>query len=242
MQITTLANHVRKDLIRHTKTGLADTLGSADIFATILTFLEYTPFNKKDRIICTPRLYPSLRTTLAHMGHFSKNNLQKNETTPHENIATAIGRALAIFEQAKQTEKTDQSEQIMKVYYVMSDEDHNGLSWDAIHFAGNQKIPNIITIIDRNNIQKEGNTEEIHPLEPLRQKYEAFGWKVAEVDGHHANHLIHALEEARQSDRPFAIIAHTTSGKGVQSIENRHEWTHKQPTDAQKLTFIETLK
>lgn len=230
MQIETLAKHVRKDIIRHNRTGLADNLGSADIFAALIVFLEHTPFNKKNRIICTPRLYPALKTSFAHTGNVSRTTLQKNETPPHENLATAIGRAIAL------------SEQSAKVYYVMSDEDHNGLTWDAIHFAGNQKVPNIVAIIDRNNIQKEGNTEDIHPLEPLKQKYEAFGWKVIEIDGHHTSHLIQALFEAKQSQRPFAIIAHTTSGKGISSIENRHEWTHKQPTDAQKITFMEELK
>jgi transketolase len=129
-----------------------------------------------------------------------------------------------------------------KIFFVMSDEDHSGLAWDAIHFAANQKITNIIVIIDRNHIQQGGNTEDISPLEPLRQKYEAFGWKVLETDGHHIPHLIQTIEEAKQTEKPTAIIAHTTPGKGISELENRHEWTHKQPTETQRKQFIEALK
>jgi len=227
MQIETLAKHVRKDLIRFTSAGLADTLGSADIFATLISLEKNIPTRDK-KIFCSPRLYSALRTALAHTGHFSKTHLQKQTTTPEENIATAIGRAMA-----------QPSE---KIFFVMSDEDHIGLAWDAIHFAGNQKIPNIVVIIDRNHIQPGGNTEDISPLEPLRKKYEAFGWTVFETDGHHIPHLLQTIEEAKQTNKPTAIIAHTTPGKGVSAIENRHEWTHKQPTELQRKTFIEALQ
>lgn len=227
MQIETLAKHVRKDIIRFTNTGLADTLGSADIFATLASLENaYPPKDKK--IFCSPRLYSTLRTTLAHTGHFSKTHLQKQATPPHENIATAIGRAIALPSE--------------KIYFVMSDEDHNGLAWDAIHFAGNRKTPNIIVVIDRNHIQQGGNTEDISPLEPLRQKYEAFGWTVFETDGHHIPHLLQTIAEAKQTEKPCAIIAHTTPGKGITEIENRHEWTHKQPTELQRKKFVEALQ
>lgn len=224
MQIETLAKHIRKDIIRFTNKGLADTLGSADIFATLATLN-----GGLTKTFCSPRLYPALHTTLAHTGHFSKTHLQKQAAPPAESIATAIGRSLALPSS-------------QKVYFIMSDEDHSGLAWDAIHFAGNQKIPNIVVIIDRNHIQQGGNTEDISPLEPLRQKYEAFGWKVLETDGHHIPHILQTIEEAKQTNKPTAIIAHTTPGKGVSAIENRHEWTHKQPTDTQRKTFVEALQ
>jgi len=227
MQIETLAKHVRKDIIRFTDKGLADTLGSTDIFATLVSLNNTLPIKEK-KIFCSPRLYPALRTTLAHTGHFSKTHLQKQAAPPAENIATAIGRALALPSE--------------KIFFVMSDEDHSGLAWDAIHFAGSQKITNIIVIIDRNHIQQGGNTEDISPLEPLRQKYEAFGWKVFETDGHHIPHLLQTIEEAKQMEKPSAIIAHTTPGKGVSEIENRHEWINKQPTDAQKAKFMEAIQ
>lgn len=227
MQIETLARHVRKDIIRFTNTGLADTLGSADIFATLVS-LEKTYPPKDKKIFCSERLYPALRTTLAHTGQFSKNNLQKQAAPPAENIATAIGRALALPSE--------------KIYFVMSDEDHSGLAWDAIHFAGSKKIPNIIVIIDRNHIQQGGNTEDINPLEPLRQKYEAFGWHVLETDGHHIPHILQTIEEAKQTLKPCAIIAYTTPGKGILEIENRHEWTQKQLTELQRKKFVEALQ
>lgn len=230
MQIETLAKNIRKDLIKYTKDGLIDTLGSTDIFAALFTFLDHTPFNKKERITCSPKLYNALKTTLAHTGHFSKNQLQTQKEKPNESLATAAGRALGLL--SSQTQ----------VYHIMRDEDHTGLTWDAIHFAGHHKLSNLRAIIDRNNLQPNGDTETNHTLEPLKQKYEAFGWNVLEVDGHHIPHLLQTLAEAQKSTKPCAIIAHTTGGKGIPQIENRHEWIHKQPTEIQKTTFLEQLK
>jgi len=85
--------------------------------------------------------------------------------------------------------------------------------------------------MDRNNIQIDGFTEEVMPLEPLRQKYESFGWHVIEVSGHDISEFVSAVNEAKAIyEKPTAIIAHTIPGKGVSFMENKFEWHGKPPT------------
>jgi transketolase len=92
-------------------------------------------------------------------------------------------------------------------------------------FAGKYKLHNLTAIIDRNNIQIDGFTEEVMPLEGLRQKYEAFNWHVIEVDGHNHRQIVDACQEAKAIyEKPTVIIAHTIPGKGVDFMENKYQW------------------
>jgi len=108
-------------------------------------------------------------------------------------------------------------------------------------FAAKNKLHNLTVIIDRNNIQIDGHTEDIMPLESLRAKYEAFGWHVMEVDGHNIPHIIDALNESKSVyEKPTCIIAHTIPGKGVSFMENDPEWHGKPPTaDQAKVALAE---
>ncbi|TSC63649.1 MAG: transketolase N-terminal domain protein, partial [Microgenomates group bacterium Gr01-1014_93] len=119
------------------------------------------------------------------------------------------------------------------VYCLTSDGEHDaGNTWEAVLFAAKSKLNNLTVIIDRNNIQIDGFTENIMPLEPLREKYEAFGWHVMEVDGHNFTEIIDACEKAKAIfNKPVVIIAHTIPGKGVDYMENRFEW-HGIPPDS----------
>ena len=97
-------------------------------------------------------------------------------------------------------------------------------------FAGKEKLYNLTTLIDRNNIQIEGFTEEVMPIEPLRQKYEAFNWEVIDVDGHNIEAVIDACLKAKSIfEKPVAIICHTIPGKGVSFMEAKPEWHGKPP-------------
>jgi transketolase len=99
------------------------------------------------------------------------------------------------------------------------------MTWEAAMLAGKERLPNLTGIIDRNNIQIDGFTEEVMPLEPLREKYEAFGWHVLEVNGHNFQDIIDQVEESKAiQEKPVLIIANTIPGKGVSFIENRYEW------------------
>jgi transketolase len=96
-------------------------------------------------------------------------------------------------------------------------------------FAGKNKMNNITVVIDRNNIQIDGFTENIMPLEPLRSKYESFNWHVIEIDGHNIEQFADAVAEAKAIyEKPTAIIAHTIPGKGVSFMEKDYLW-HSKP-------------
>ncbi len=109
-------------------------------------------------------------------------------------------------------------------------------------FAGVNKLSNLTAVMDRNNIQITGNTEDIMPLENLRAKYEAFGWHVLECDGHNIPAFIEMVEEAKAiAQKPTMIIAHTIAGKGVKEIEGDYRWHGKPPTQEESVRFIEQI-
>lgn len=117
-----------------------------------------------------------------------------------------------------------------RTYCLASDgELQEGNSWEAIMFAGKNRLSNLTAVIDRNNIQIDGFTEYIMPLEPLRAKFESFNWHVLEIDGHNFEEIIAAVAEAKAiHERPTVIIAHTIPGKGVEFMENDYLW-HSKP-------------
>lgn len=119
------------------------------------------------------------------------------------------------------------------VYAVMSDGELNeGNSWEAAMFAGKYKLSQLIVFIDRNNIQIDGTTEDIMPLEDLRGKWESFGWHVQEIDGNNIESVIDAASMARAiTNRPSVVIAHTIPGRGVDFMEYDYKW-HGAPPNA----------
>jgi transketolase len=107
---------------------------------------------------------------------------------------------------------------------------------EAAAAAGHYNLDNLTAIIDRNNLQISGPTEEVMSIEDLGKKYEACGWEVVEIDGHNMNDLIGVLSNTpAKKGKPTCIIAHTVKGKGVSFIENNKAWHHKVPT-AQQMT------
>ncbi|MEK7094446.1 MAG: transketolase [Patescibacteria group bacterium] len=113
-----------------------------------------------------------------------------------------------------------------RIYCLLSDGEHQeGNHWEAVMFAGKNRLNNLVAIIDRNNIQIDGHTEDVMPLEPLRLKYEAFNWHTLEIDGHSFEQIIAATSEAKAIyEKPTVIIAHTIPGRGVDFMENNYLW------------------
>jgi transketolase len=126
----------------------------------------------------------------------------------------------------------------------MSDgEQDAGNIWESAMFAGNNKLSNLTAIIDRNNIQINGMTERVMPLENLRTKYEAFNWHAIEVDGHNIREIIDAVDEAKAIyEKPTVIIAHTIPGKGIKEIEFDYTWHGKPPTKDEAKKFLHELR
>ena len=228
----------------------AGPLGMADIFtAFYFHILNHDPKNPtwedRDRLVLSNgHICPVQYSTMALAGYFPVEELKtlrkinsRLQGHPHrtslpglettsgplgEGISQAIGMALA----AKLDNKN------YHVYCIASDgEQQEGNTWEAVMFAGKNKINNLTLVIDRNNIQIDGFTENIMPLESLKAKYEAFNWEVFEVDGNNIRAFVDAIKEARAVfEKPTVIIAHTIPGLGVDFMENRYEW-HGMPPD-----------
>jgi transketolase len=141
-----------------------------------------------------------------------------------EGIGQAAGMALAVQKDEEQYQRF--------VYVVAGDgELEEGNVWESLMFAAKYRLGNLILIIDRNEIQISGTTEEVMPLENLNGKLTSFGWQVVEIDGNNMESIIEAVGMARNTtDRPSAIIAHTVPGKGVAEIEGDYRWHGKAPS------------
>jgi transketolase len=246
------ANEVRRLVIMELdaareNTGSGHTggpLGMADIFTSFyFHILRHDPKNpeweERDRLILSNgHICPIRYASMAQSGYFPIEELKtfrKFETRlqghPHrtvlpgvettsgplgEGLSQAIGIALA-----RDLDKKD-----YYVYCATSDGEHQeGNIWEAALFAGKLKLNRFIQVIDYNNMQIDGNVEDIMPLEPFRAKYESFNWHAIDVDGNDIKAFIEAVEEAQSiKDKPVIIIAHTVPGKGVSYMENNYKW------------------
>ena len=170
-------------------------------------------------------------------GHPHRTSLPGMETTSGplgEGISQSIGMALA----ARLDKKN------YHVYCITSDGEHQeGNTWEAAMFAAKNKLDNLTVIIDRNNIQIDGYTENVMPLEFLRAKYESFNWHVQEADGHNIRAFVDTINQARAvHQKPSAIIAHTIPGLGVDFMENKFEWHGKPPNVEEAKVALRELR
>lgn len=240
----------------------AGPLGMADIFtAFYFHILNHDPKNPfwedRDRLILSNgHICPIRYVSMALSGYFEVEELKtlrkinsRLQGHPHrtslpgvettsgplgEGLSQAIGMAIA----AKMDKKK------YYIYCLTSDGEHQeGNTWEAAMLAGKYKLNNLIQIIDRNNIQIDGNTENIMPLEPLKEKYQAFNWNVIEADGNNIRQFINAIDAAKAvHSRSTIIIANTTPGKGISFMENDYTWHGKPPNKDEGDRALEELK
>ncbi len=263
-----LANEIRQDLIEMLVTAgsghSAGPLGMADIF-TALYFhvMVHDPkrpdWKDRDRLILSNgHICPIRYVTMAHAGYFPKSwmmtlrklgsSLQghpEREKLPGvETTSGPLGSGSSQAAGLAYAALMDGSP--WRVYCVMSDgELDEGQTWEAMLFAGRNKLSNCTFIIDRNNIQIDGRTEEIMPLEPLAAKFEAFNMNVIHCAGNSISDFITAIERAHGvSEKPTVIIADTVPGYGVNFMENDYRWHGKPPNTLeakQALAWLRTL-
>jgi len=260
------ANQIRENVINmllEAESGhTAGSLGTADILAALFfNVLNINPKKPKDPnrdrfVLSNGHICPVLYATLHARGFISKKDLwtlrkidSKLEGHPvkdkvpgvevtsgslGQGISQGIGMALA----AKMDNKQH------RIYIMTSDGELNeGQTWEASMFAPNKDLTNITWIIDRNNIQIDGRTEEVMPLENLRAKLESFNWFVIEIDGHNIEEIIKACKMAEAvRQRPAAIIAHTIPGKGVDFMEYKVEWHGKSPNKDQAAKALQSIR
>ena len=263
------AAHIRETIIEmlvaagsgHT----AGPLGMADIFAAFYFHIlhhdpQHPELEDRDRLILSNgHITPVRYAAMAHAGYFpveecltlrkfgtrlqghpERTRLPGIETTSGP-LGSGLGQAAGYAYGARMDSRK------FRVYCLMSDgEQDAGNTWEAAMFAGNNKLSNLTAVIDRNNIQINGMTEQVMPLENLHAKYEASNWHVIEVDGHNIERFCDAIDEAKAIyEKPTVIIAHTIPGKGVKEIEFDYTWHGKAPNkeEAQKfLLELRTLK
>ena len=128
------------------------------------------------------------------------------------------------------------------VVYMGDGELQEGSCWEAFMQAAHRNLDNLIAIIDRNKLQIDGCTENVMALGDVSEKIKAFGWNVIEIDGHNIEEIYSAVEKAKESDKPFAIIARTIKGKGVSFMENQAGWHGKAPNDEQLELALKELE
>lgn len=260
------ANEMRKDIIKmllEAKSGhSAGPLGMADVFTALyLHVLNHKPKNPswpdRDRVVLSNgHICPVLYAALAYAGYFPKKELMtlrkygsRLQGHPHygvlpgvENTSGPLG--LGISQACGMAYAGLMDKKKYWVYCPMGDgELDEGEVWEALMFAGKNKLYNLTAIIDRNNIQIDGYTENVMPLEPLKAKIEAFGWHVLEVDGHNIEQIIDACNEAKAiENKSVAIIAHTIPGKGVDFMEHEFSWHGKVPNEEEAKKALHELR
>ncbi len=243
-----MANTIRQDIITMlVAAGSGHSAGPLDLadIATALYFniLTIDPKHRHDPL--RDRLYvscghtaPVWYATLARAGFFPIEELKTLRklgtrlqghmdrlTVPGvETSAASLGQGLSI---ACGSAYLSQLENLnYQTYALLSDGEHDeGSTWEAASFAGHYKLAHLTAIIDRNNIQIDGPTEKIMTKESFKDRYEAFGWHVLEIDGHNIEEIIDACNEAKAIiEKPVCIVAHTIAGKGVDFMEYDYRW------------------
>src|ERR1035437_528106 len=268
LELEKKANDIRISIIEmlmEAKSGhTAGPLGMADIF-TLFYFhiLKHDPKNptweERDRLVLSNgHICPVFYSTMAYAGYFPVEELKtlrkfgtRLQGHPHreylpyvENSSGPLGSGLSQAVGMALADRIDKKDKDRFIYCFMSDgELDEGNTWEAVMLAGKNKLRNLITIIDRNNIQIEGFTEDTMPLEPLQSKWRAFNWHVIEVSGHDFQSLNEAIEEAQAVyEKPSVIIAHTIPGKGVKEFERDYKWHGKPPTKEEAKMALDELR
>jgi transketolase len=237
-------------------------MSCADIITALyFKFMNINPkdpsWEERDRFILSKgHSAPALYAALAEVGFFGKelfstlrgigSILQGHPVYPKtpgvdmtsgslgNGLSVGVGIALGLKIKAKKA----------KVFVIIGDgEMQEGLIWEAALFAPNARLGNLVVIADNNHFQSNGSTDQITPVEPIIDKWKAFGWHTMEMNGHDMNDIINKLEIAcMYRELPSLIVAHTTKGKGISYMENNDDWHAKTPTKAEYNLALEELE
>ena len=267
-QLEIIANDIRKDIIRMLEAAgsghSAGPLGLTDLFSAlyfrIANIRPHEPeWDERDMIFlsnghCVPVQYAAM----AHRGFFDREELlslrkfgsrlqghpERTRLPGLENTSGPLGSGLS--QAAGVAYSWQYIDHIINrwVYVVTGDgELDEGNIWEAAMFAGKNKLSQLTVFIDRNNIQIDGTTEDVMPLEDLVGKWRSFGWHVQEVDGHNIESIIDAADMAKAiSNKPSVIIMHTIPGKGVDFMEYNYKWHGMPPNSEQAREALRDLR
>ena len=267
-QLQQKANDIRKDIIQMLEEAgsghSAGPLGLADIFSALyFNILNLKPdepeWAERDVFfLSNGHTVPVQYAAMAERGYFDSKELmtlrklgsrlqghpERTKLPGLENTSGPLGSGLSQAAGYAYTLQYIDNAKHRFVYTVMGDGELNeGNIWEAAMFAGKYKLSQLVGIIDRNNIQIDGTTEDVMPLEDLRGKWESFGWHVQEIDGHNIESIIDAASMARAiTNKPSVIIAHTIPGKGVDFMEYDYHWHGAPPNTDQAREALKKLR
>jgi transketolase len=251
------------EMLAEARSGhLAGPLGMADIFAALyFHVLKHDPkdteWPERDRLfLSNGHIAPVRYAAMAHAGYFPvqecmtlrklgsrlQGHPERDMLPGVESTSGPLGSGLSQAAGYAYAARMDGKE--FRVYCATSDgEQEEGNTWEGAMFAGKYRLGNLVQVMDRNEIQIEGSTEDVMPLEPLAEKYRAFNWHVIEIDGHNVRQFVDACGEAEAvKERPTLILADTIPGKGVKSIERDYKWHGKPPSKDEAKKFLAELE
>jgi transketolase len=252
--LTDKCNFIRQQIIKmvyKAQSGhIGGSLGSAELLVTLYYHLmnhrpEDPAWAQRDRFIlskghCTPVLY----AILADLGYFPEEDLwtfrrpgshlqghpYQPKTPGVEATTGALGIGFSTTLGMALVAKLNGADH--RYFVICGDgEIQEGEIWEGAMFANKYNLNNVIAFVDRNYLQTDGNSEDIMPLDPLKPKWEAFGWTTYEIDGHNMEQIVKAVQLADEDDRPSMIIANTIKGKGVCFMENEVGWHGGVPSE-----------
>lgn len=268
-ELKATANVIRKDIITMLAESKSGHPGGSLSAVEILTYLYFKEMNvnpsspkdeNRDRFVLSKgHGAPVLYSTLAEKGYFPKEELMRlrktsamlqghpdMKGTPGVDMSTgSLGQGLSVSNGMALSAKLDNKS--YRVYALLGDgELQEGQVWEAALTAAHYKLDNLTIFIDHNGLQIDGTNEEVKNVNPIEDKWKAFGWHTISIDGHDLQQIEKAVEEAKSTKgKPTAIIASTVKGKGVSFMENEVGWHGVAPNAEQKeqaLKELEVLK
>ena len=265
-EIQNIANRLRLDVVEMTTAAGSGhpggSLSSADLLATlyfrIMNIDPADPYMEdRDRFVLSKgHAAPILYATLAERGYFPTDELKTlrqlgsrlqghpaYREVPGIDVTTgSLGQGLSMACGMALAGKMDSKD--YRVYCLMGDgELQEGQNWEAAMFAHRYGLNNLIGFVDRNRLQICGNTEEVMSLDPLPEKFRAFGWNVIIIDGHNIRQIIDACDKAARSKKnPTVIIMNTIKGKGVSFMENNVDFHGRSCKPDEYAKAVEELK
>lgn len=264
-QLEKIANTLRKDIIKMLTESKSGHPGGSLSACEIVSSLYFKAMNidpnrpnweDRDRfVISKGHAAPALYAALAEKGFFPKEELMKlrkidsmlqghpdMKGTPGVDMTTgSLGQGLAAANGMALAGKLDKKG--YRVYALLGDgEVQEGIIWEAAMLAAHYKLDNLTAFLDHNRLQIDGKNEDVMNIEPIGDKFKAFGWNVVEINGHSIEEILNAIEESKKvKGKPTMIIANTVKGKGVSFMENEAGWHGSAPNEEQAAKALSEL-
>lgn len=255
MELSQIAKEVRKDILLQIYEAQSGHPGGALSCADILTAIYFEKINEGDKVVLSKgHASAALYAVLAEKGIIEKEKLStfrklNSKLQGHPSLlktkgvdvsSGSLGQGLSIANGIALSFKLDKKDN--NVYVILGDgEIQEGQIWEAAMTASHYNLNNVIAFLDYNKLQIDGSNDEVMKVAPVKEKFEAFGWHVEEIDGHNFKEINESIDNAKRQNKPTIIVANTVKGKGVSFMENQYAWHGKAPNKEQYEAAIAEL-